>query len=222
MKIYGMNINGTEIDKALAPDGMTRTDWESIYNAGVDVPSLPGGWNPSKATSQQKEEIRVEAQRMADLTATLLATVHGKVGQVEIQHTSFGSGSRHMLGKIKDKEGIFLFAKKLMSSREDAFRYQDDLLEHFLLARHYPEQDVEDYLQAGGLPHLIRTTFNNFYDLACHIRQLAFDHQKWTHSAAQAMLEFHSEKLLSIRKMAPSRKLLLLRTYIHLQDSAAK
>jgi hypothetical protein len=65
-------------------------------------------------------------------------------------------------------------------------------------------------------------SFQNYFTLLGAIRQLAFDHDGWDSGPAKAMLDFHSGKLLQIRRHALSRKLLVLKTYIYLRDAAAK
>jgi hypothetical protein len=47
----------------------------------------------------------------------------------------------------------------------------------------------------------VQLTFENFYDLANAIQQLAFDHPVWDQGPAKAMLVHHSKKIWNIREM---------------------
>jgi hypothetical protein len=94
----------------------------------------------------------------------------------------------------------------------------------FLFARRYDESTMDEYVQHGFLPRLTQATFRFYSTLLSAIRQLAFDHsdQPWNKGPAQAMLAFHSDRLLQIRSHALTRKALILQTYCYLRDADAK
>jgi hypothetical protein len=99
-RVYGVSINGLDIDQKVAPNSMRRSDRSSMYAAAVDVSSLPGGWNPNKGGS---EELHQESQKIAQLTSTILASTN-KIKSMEVQDTSWNSTLRHGLGKISSKK----------------------------------------------------------------------------------------------------------------------
>jgi hypothetical protein len=217
-KIYGMSIDGLTIDEALAPDSMRDKDRGAMYTAAVDVTSLPGGWNSNKGVS---EEMFQESQKIAQLTSTILASTN-KIKGMEIQDTSWNTTSRHSLGRVKSREDLFEFVKKLGKSKKAAFKQETSLIQQFMYRRHYEEKFIREYTRSSLLCLISVRSFRNFFDLGNAIRQLAFDHTNWETGPAKAMLAFHSEKLLEIRQFAVSRKMLILQVYTYLRDAQAK
>jgi hypothetical protein len=112
---------------------------------------------------------------------------------------------------------------KAVSKYQDAaFEKQGCAIEMLMLRRRYDESDVDSYLRNGLLPQLIKDSYQNYFGLLGSIRQLTFDHEIWEGGPAKAMLEYHSAKLLQIHGHTLSQKMLVLKTYIYLQDAAAK
>jgi hypothetical protein len=217
-RIYGMSVNGVAIDKDVAPNRMRRADRGAMYTAAVDVTSLPGGWNSNKGVS---EELFQETQKMAQLTQTIMASTN-KLQGMEIQDTSWNSTIRHSLGKVKSREDLFEFVKKLRKSKKAAFKQELNLIQHFMYHRHYSGQFIREYSRSSLLSLITMRSFKSFFDLADAIRQLAFDYGQWEGGPAKAMLSFHSEKLMEIRQFSVSRKQLILQIYTYLRDAQAK
>jgi hypothetical protein len=217
-RIYGMSINGMTVDKEVAPNSMRRADRGAMYTAAVDVTSLPGGWNSNKGVS---EELFQETQKMAQLTQTIMASTN-KLQGMEIQDTSWNSTIRHSLGKVKNREDLFDFVKKLRKSKKAAFKQETNLIQHFMYHRHYRGTFIREYSRSSLLNLITMRSFKSFFDLADAIRQLAFDYGQWEGGPAKAMLSFHSEKLIEIRQFAVSRKQLILQVYAYLRDAQAK
>jgi hypothetical protein len=217
-RIYGMSINGQEIGAALAPDKMKKSDRSTMYTASVDVASLPDGWNQTKGVS---EELFTETPKMAQLTSTILQSM-GKVKHMEVQDTTWNSTLRHSLGKIKNRDNVLEFMKKLRKSRKSAFQQQDNLIEHFLYRHHYSSKFIQTYLQTSFLSRITNDSFQNFFDLADAIRQLSIDLPQWEGGPAKAMLDYHAGKFWDIRQYAISRKQLVLQVYTYLRDTQAK
>jgi hypothetical protein len=217
-RVYGMSINGMTMDKEVAPDSMRRVDRGAMYTAAVDVTSLPGGWNSNKGVS---EELFQETQKMAQLTQTIMASTN-KLQGMEIQDTSWNSTIRHSLGRVKNREDLFDFVKKLRKSKKAAFKQETNLIQHFMYHRHYSGQFIREYSRSSLLSLITMRSFKSFFDLADAIRQLAFDYGQWEGGPAKAMLSFHSEKLMEIRQFAVSRKQLILQVYTYLRDAQAK
>jgi hypothetical protein len=127
-RIYRMPINGQKINSAIFPENMKKLDRSVMYIATVDVASLPGEWHQTKGVS---EELVTETQKMAQLTSTILQS-SGKLKQLEAQDTTWNATMRHSLGKIKSRDDVFAFMKKLRKSKKSAFQQQDNFIEHFL------------------------------------------------------------------------------------------
>ena len=141
---------------------------------------------------------------------------------MEVQDTTWNSTLRHSLGKIKNRDDILEFMKKLRKSRKSAFQQQDNLIEHFLYQRHYSSKFIQTYLQTSLLSRITNDSFQNFFDLADAIRQLSIDLPQWEGGPAKAMLDYHASKLWDIRQYAISRKQLILQVYTYLRDAQAK
>jgi hypothetical protein len=162
-----------------------------------------------------------ESQKIAQITSTMLAS-KSKVKGMEIQDTSWNSTIRHSLGKVKSRDDLFEFVKKLRKSKEIAFKQEGNLIQQYMYARHYSGSFIEEYARSGLLCRITASSYRSFFDLGDAIRQLAFDHTSWDNGPAKAMLSFHSEKLADIRKYSVSRKQLILQVYTYLRDAQAK
>lgn len=217
-RVYGMSINGLKIDEAVAPNSMRRSEHGSMYTAAVDVTSLPGGWNSNKGVS---EEMFQESQKIAQLTSTILASTN-KLKGMEVNDTSWNSTIRHSLGRVRTREDLFEFVRKLRKSKKAAFRQEGNLIQHYLYQRHYSGRYIREYVRSSLLSVISKRSFKSFFDLGDAIRQLAYDHPRWDGGPAKAMLSFHSEKLMEIRQFAVSRKQLILQVYTYLRDAQAK
>jgi hypothetical protein len=216
--IYNMSINGMKIDRAVAPDSMRRSDRGDMYTAAVDVTSLPGGWNSNKGVS---EELFQESQKIAQLTSTILASTN-KLKGMEVQDTSWNSTIRHSLGRVKNRDDLFEFVKKLRKSKDAAFKQETNLIQNYMYQRQYTGAFIREYVQSSLLCLISARSYRSFFELGDAIRQLAFDYPNWESGPAKAMLTFHSEKLIEIRQFAVSRKQLILQVYTYLRDAQAK
>jgi hypothetical protein len=217
-KAFGMSINGTAIDEAICPDQMRVGDQSQMYTAAVDVTSLPGGWNTNKGGS---EDLYAETQQLAHLTSTILAST-GKARGMEVTDTTWNSMNRHSLGKVKNRDSLFEFVKKLRKSQEAAFNQQSNLVQHFLAKRNYSEKYAEEYCRSSLLARITALSYTYFFALGDAARQSAHDYPDWGAGPAKAMISFHSEKLIEIRQFAVSRKQLILQVYTYLRDAQAK
>jgi hypothetical protein len=158
---------------------------------------------------------------MAQLTSTILQST-GKLKQMEVQDTTWNSSLRNSLGKIKNRDNVLEFMKKLRKSRKSAFKQQDNLIEHFLYRRHYSSKYIRTYLQTSLLTKLANDSFRNFFDLVDAIRRFSIDLPQWEGGPAKAMLEYHASKLWDIRQYVISQKQLILQVYTYLRDAQAK
>jgi hypothetical protein len=126
--------------------------------------------------------------------------------------------------QINSATSLFKFVKAVGKAEEPAFEQQENALQLFMFSRHYDENAINEFTIHGLLPRLTRATLKHYSSLLSTIRQLAFDHseQAWSKGPAQAMLSFHSDKLLQVRSHALTRKALILQTYVYLRDASAK
>jgi hypothetical protein len=95
--------------------------------------------------------------------------------------------------------------------------------QQFLLHRNYEIGDIEWYWSTGGIPSLVRQTYDFYYQLLLAILTLGLRNPlHWETSQAKDVLQFHSKKLGMIRILSQTRRLLVLKTYVYLRDSSAK
>jgi hypothetical protein len=217
-RIFGLSINGREIDASAGPPNMREKDAAEFYCAAVDVTSLPGMFASS---GNGTDELYDEAQRTTEMAATLLSTAIGKKAQ--IHDSLWKTAKRHSMGTIKTVETLFKFVKGVGKAEKPAFEQQENAIQVFMLSRHYDEDTISEYCQGGFLPRLTLASYRYYNNMLSIIRQLAYDHPTfWDQGPAKAMLEFHSERLLQIRQNSLTRKALVLQTYVYLRDSSAK
>jgi hypothetical protein len=101
-------------------DKMRRSDQGTIYITVVGVTTLPGELNSNKGAS--KEMFSNESQEIVQLTSSILASL-SKASGMEIQDTSWNSTIRHsLLGKVKNREDVFEFVRKLGKSKKATFQ----------------------------------------------------------------------------------------------------
>ena len=128
----------------------------------------------------------------------------------------------HSLGRLKNREALFDFVKKLRKSQEAAFNQQSNLIQHFLYKQHYTETYSDEYRRTSLLSRLTALSYTYFFALGDSIRQSTYHYPSWEGSPAKAMVTFYSEKLIKIRQFAVSCKQLILQVYTYLRDSHAK
>ena len=197
-----MSIYGTDFDRALAPPDMRiGKDSTESYGCATDVTSLPGMFcNVSAA-----EDIKDDAQRMTELSATLLSLAMGR--STSIHNTLWKTKKRHGMSQVKHCEALFKLVKNVGKAAKPAFEQQTAALNTFMLSRHYSEREIERYTNKGLLVHIVGDSFTWYQSLLNHVQQLAFDHsQYWEKGPAKAMMDFHSEKQYQIRMFSINRK----------------
>lgn len=212
--IHGMSIHGVEVDGALGPEDMRQRDAEELYNAAMDVTSLPG-----MCSLVGSVHLSEDMQGATEMAATLLSTAIGK--RAQIHDSLWKTQKRHALGQVKDEKTLLGFVKSVADARRPAWEQQEHALQVFLRARRYDEEYIQEYVRSGPLAMLTNSSFGYYMEMLNTARQLVYDHPgNWGGGPAKALLEFHSKKLLEIRMFSLSRKMLILKTYTYLRDAA--
>jgi hypothetical protein len=120
------------------------------------------------------------------------------------------STERYAMDQIKDKLSLFSFVKAVGKDKEAAFKKQSSAIRILMYRRHYSKDSIDCL------------TFRCYYALLQAVHQLTYDHGACEGGPGKAMLDYHSIQLLQVRQHALSRKMLILETYVYLQDVAAK
>jgi hypothetical protein len=214
--IYELAIDGTEIDDEAGPPDLRTKDVSELFNAATDITSIPGMLGANLSLEETSEDVR----NTTEMAATLVATAMGKTPRM---HDSMWSSiKRHSMVQIKDKASLFSFVKAVGKDKEAAFKKQSSAIRILMYRRHYSKDSIDSYLQNGFLPIISRETFRCYFALLQAVRQLTYDHGTWEGGPGKAMLDYHSIRLLQVRRHALSRKMLILETYVYLRDASAK
>jgi hypothetical protein len=214
--IYKFAVDGTEIDDEAGPPNLRSKDIVELFGAATDVTSMPGMLGSSLSLEETSEDVR----NTTEMAATLVATAMGKTPR--IHDSLWNSTKRHAMVQIKDKVSLFSFVKAVGKDKEAAFKKQSSAIRILMYRRHYSKDSIDSYLQNGFLPKITSETYRFYSSLLQAIRQLTYDHGMWEGGPGKAMLDYHSIRLLQVRRHALSRKMLILETYVYLRDAAAK
>ena len=84
------------------------------------------------------------------------------------------------------------------------FDMMEQMLSDLIYCRHYTAEQIQEYLLFGGLPNLIRQTYEHFRMLVNLIKAKSSKVDIWEDGPAKAMLDFHSRKLLYMREKSVS------------------
>ena len=214
--IYKLAVDGTEIDEVVGPPDMRTKDVTELFNAATDITSIPGMLGSNISLEETSEDVR----NTTEMAATLVASAMGRTPR--IHDSLWQSTKRHAMAQIKDKVSLFSFVKAVGKDREAAFKKQSSAIRILMYRRHYSTDSINEYLQNGLLPTISRESYRCYFSLLQTVRQLTYDHRIWQGGPGKAMLDYHSIRLLQVRRHALSRKLLILETYVYLRDAEAK
>jgi hypothetical protein len=216
--VFEKDVTGTAIDKVIGPEGLSAKDADQLYNLAVDVASLPGMYISRQDNNVDED---AEATRTTQMAATLLATAINK--RAQIHDSLWKTRSRHGLKDVKDEASFFELVQSVGKAEKHAFEHQEICLRGLLAKRHYDQRSVDNYVQHGLLLRITRDSFQYYKDLLNHARELQYRHKGvWEGGPAESMISYHSKELYAIRLYAPSKKVLVLRTYTYLRDVKAK
>ena len=139
-RIHEFEVSGVEIDKALAPAGLSTKDRSSIVEAAVDVAASPGVFS---ATHSQARD---EAQGVTEAAATMLAASLGERAQL-VHDTQWKRSLRTPWDWLRKSQ---TFSRSLRP-----FEQQDSRARLFLCQRKFDDDDIIDHL---------------LWSMACHLR----------------------------------------------------
>ena len=221
-RIFGTRITSESLDEILLPEGTRKKDVEDYFNGAVDVTHLPGMLSSGLLSMAGGDTaVADEAERTTEMATTMLATTLGS--KLRLHDAMWSTEKKHALRQVVDKESLVLFVKEVDKSKKPAFERQERAFTQLMLQRRYEEDFIDEWLRNGPLCIVMRESYNNYYALLNKIRQLAYDHDHiWEGGPAHSLLQYHSDKLLRIRKFALSRRDMILRTYSYLRDAAQR
>ena len=214
-RIHGFEVSGIDIDKALAPAGLSTKDGSSIVEAALDVAASPGVFS---ATHSQLHD---EVQGVTEAATTMLATLAGK--RAQLHDTQWKTQRKNSLGSVKKASDLFTLLEAVEEASAPAFEQQDSRIRSFLYQRKFDEDAVTDYLEHGLLPTIIRRSHDYFVALLNRIRGLYHkNNDTWDEGPAKAMLDHHTKGLANVRAFSIDYRTLILKVHVHLREAASK
>lgn len=221
-KLFGFSISGEKIDKAIAPEDLSKKDREVLFEIALDTTSLPGMYL-SKQLLDAGDLDDATNDRATLMASTMLTAGLGR--KSNFRDAMWRQPRRHGLRTIKDRTTFFELGSAVNKSKEPAFNQQDTRLRSFLSSHDYDESEIDDYLLRGLLVRITRDTFDFYVDLISAAREAHLDFNaggelQWEGGRGEALINHHSQKLLDIRTFAPDRRCLILQTYTYLRDAA--
>jgi hypothetical protein len=221
-KLFGFSISGEKIDKAIAPEDLSKKDREVLFEIALDTTSLPGMYL-SKQLLDAGDLDDATNDRATLMASTMLTAGLGR--KSNFRDAMWRQPRRHGLRTIKDRTTFFELGSAVNKCKEPAFNQQDTRLRSFLSSHDYDESEIDDYLLRGLLVRITRDTFDFYVDLISAAREAHLDFNaggelQWEGGRGEALINHHSQKLLDIRTFAPDRRCLILQTYTYLRDAA--
>ena len=214
-KIFGTQIDGRNMDKLVGPPDLDSLGTQELYDMAPDIASLPGkisiiAGEYSNGGEQTQASI-VDALQQAFIKGTIERVVH--------RDQNFGRPSRHAFSSIKDEDSLRLFLNGLDECREAVFNRFNRGVTQLMLLRLYSDAEITAYKDSGGLPQLLRKTFDLYKSLVETINTECRKAENYDKSVAAALTSHHSKELNKIRTYALTKKDVVLRTYAYLRDS---
>ena len=216
--IYNKELNDDKLLKKLGPPEMKIKDIHKLFEVGIDVVGLPGMFR-----AQMDDQLADMERMQMDLTGLLRAGL-GRGSQPEMTDTLWRSQQKHQLGKVKTFKQFANLLSDIEEVEEQAFEQQGNLIRLFMSGRGYSTKEITAYLQQGGLPLIIHSTFKDYLGLLNTVRQKHFEggmEGDWGQGHANGLLSYHASKLLALRTTSYNKTNFILRVYAYLRDAKA-
>lgn len=211
--VYGMRTISERLEKALCPSELCGKDRKRLVENALDVTQLPGTF-----TTLLDDEPGVDTiGQVTEAATSMLSSITGK--QRQLQDSQWKLPKKNAMTRIKSKEDLERMIEDVYESETPAFQDQDDRLRSFLTRRHYTEEEADEYLQCGLLPHLVRQTFRMYVRLLEYIRKICYKHGGIWQGLCVALTEHHTRGLGKIRTFCSDYKALVVRSYVYLRDA---
>ena len=209
-EVFGVNINRfDEVDRLMLPADTPLESADDYYDCAADVLALPGGYRSLDRDDEATDD---------SVAIAMLAMVRGQK-QTGL-HVRFGAAKYNGLNKVKTGDDLPEFMETLHETYANAEEGMESQFTRKMHAAGHSPESVEDYLQNGVLPRVVRDTYR-FYSrflttLAGYVSQAAA-HETWDTSIARLLHKHHLDQLALIRETSASYRDLVLRNYAYLR-----
>ena len=215
-KIFGTAIDGRQMDKKISPPDLDSDATLELYDMAPDIASLPGKHSivsGEYGLGEQGDQINL-------VDAFQQTFLKGAVERVVQRDRYFNKSTRNAFSEIKNEDCLRDFINNLDECREAVFNRFDRGITQFMLLRRYSSEEIEIYQETGGLPQIIRKTFQLYKSLLETIYTEFRKAETYERGLASALVKHHSKELLKVRTYALTKKDVLLRTYTYLRDAS--
>jgi len=205
------------MEEMTLPPGLESKDSQELFDLAPDIMSLPG--KSSCFTSEVDSGFSEADQTASMVDALRMALGKDGIERVGRRDTQWDKATRHALSQIKDETSLRECTIKLKKCRKSVLDRFTRAVTLFLLRRRYSHPEITLYLEKGGLPQIIRKTFDLYTQL---LDTILYEQQRtnvYEHGFAGALVLHHSEELLDVRGYAVTKRDMTLRAYIYLRNS---
>ena len=218
-QVYDTVLADTEaMDMALCPPGLVEEDRDKLFEQCIDVAALPGTYKTRQSGVDPVMSVDMEV-----FAQVAMRSQGGRGYRGNTANLTWQSSSKTAMLKIKTRQDIETLIRKISGVEDKVFRGQNQRISRFMHSRRYLQVDIDDYLDNGLLPFLVRRTYQAYVELLSTARQEAYESSlAWTDGLAKAMVEYHSTKLAETRAFASDWRDCLLGTYVYLRDAKHK
>jgi hypothetical protein len=204
------------LEEALCPPGLDSSERSQFVDRSLDVTALPGMYNAENYDNVSSGE---------ELAASLLQQLDSQRKEA-LGHDGLWQTKRaHSLGHIKSADDLKKMSKNVRKAFDTAWEAQLERWSAFMFERRYSKLYVEEYLRYGLLPRIIRDTYDTYLGLLTTARELLYSDEtavKWKGSRAEALIQYHGEKIRQGRSYASGYRRYVLWVYCYLRDAASK
>ena len=213
-EVFKVNINKfDEVDAMMLPSDTPVEMADEYYDCATDVLALPGGYR----SLDQDDEATDDSVAIA-----MLAMMKGQ--QQTSLHVRYGAVKYNGLSQVKTGDDLAEFMEDLHETYDNAEEGMTSQLTRKMHSAGHSMESIEDYLQNGVLPRVVRDTYR-FYclfltTLAGYISK-ASPNETWGDSIGKLLLKHHRDQLALIRETSASYRDLVLRNYAYLRQQSA-
>ena len=187
-EIFGVNMNRFDLmDQMLLPANTPKDMAEDYYDCAADVMALPGGYHYGEREDDAEDDTMVAA-------LSAIARGQNRVGI----HSRYQALKMNGLRRLKTRDDLPDFIDRVVETYESAEATMVAQFTRKMHAAGHGEESIQDYLQNGLLPRIVRDTYR-FYTsfltaLAGYIHK-AGPTQIWADSVPKLLLDYHTDKL---------------------------
>ena len=217
-KAFGMTIDGTELETALCPDGMSSEDRQKLASHMVDVTAMPGTYHrnsSSEATEYDKLSLIMDGMLAMQNAAS------GGSGSGIVSEKQWKVRNKCTLTTVSNMATLVKTATDTKSAESHIFEQQQLSITQFLRTRGFGESEIQQFLATGLFMRLINDTNTRYQKFLTLVMQSAVQ-DGYSGQLAESMIEYHTDKLVQIRLFSPSYYQFLVQTYAYLRDAEDK